>query len=204
MRKAVWGAGARLAIIATLLVSSISCGDVVRQGSGTSFLIITGIEAASGAEPLFFGGTLESDVVTVVDDRPTIFQDPGRVRFRVGLKDPGSITNPSPPTQNDFITITRYRVRYFRADGRNTPGVDVPYAFDGAFTATVGQGETLATFDLVRAQAKVEAPLSALAINPIVISTIAEVTFYGTDQTGHEVSATGQITISFANWGDPD
>ena len=39
--------------------------------------------------------------------------------------------------------------------------------------------------------------------NPIVISTIARVTFYGHDQTGREVSATGNIDVTFANFGDP-
>jgi hypothetical protein len=36
------------------------------------------------------------------------------------------------------------------------------------------------------------------------ISTIARITFYGQDQAGHEVSATGQISVNFADWGDPD
>ena len=35
------------------------------------------------------------------------------------------------------ITITQYHVEYVRSDGRNTPGVDVPYAFDSAVGATV-------------------------------------------------------------------
>jgi hypothetical protein len=29
------------------------------------------------------------------------------------------------------------------------------------------------------------------------------VTFYGHDQTGREVSVTGNIDVSFANYGDP-
>ena len=41
---------------------------------------------------------------------------------------------------------------------------------------------------LVRAQAKLEAPLKALrgGGGAIVISTIAEITFYGTDQNGND------------------
>ncbi len=78
----------------------------------------------------------------------------------------------------------------------------MPYAFDGAFTVTVS-GDTSAGFTLVRNQAKQEAPLKALQTNPIVVSTIAEVTFYGHDQTGREVSVTGNIGVSFANFGDP-
>jgi hypothetical protein len=98
-------------------------------------------------------------------------------------------------------------VTYRRSDGRSTPGVDVPYAFDGAVTFTVQPGESQTVpFNLVRVQAKAEAPLSALAGNggAMVISTIADVTFYGRDQVGREVSVTGTIGVNFADWADPD
>ena len=36
------------------------------------------------------------------------------------------------------------------------------------------------------------------------ISTLAEVTFFGQDQTGREVAVTGTIGVNFANWGDPE
>ncbi len=94
-------------------------------------------------------------------------------------------------------------MRFIRADGRNTPGVDVPYPFDGAFTTTVTSQETTAVFELVRHLAKEEAPLKALTVNNVIISTIAEITFYGHDQTGREVSVTGRISVDFGNFGDP-
>jgi hypothetical protein len=37
----------------------------------------------------------------------------------------------------------------------------------------------------------------------VIISTIAEVTFYGHDQTGRAVSAVGNIGVSFGDFGDP-
>jgi hypothetical protein len=202
MTKAVWGAGIRLAGVVGLILASVSCGSLTRQGTASSFLIVSSIEGASGVDPGTFGTTIASDVVTVKDGNSTIFSDPGRVKFGLGLKDPGPSTSPSSPTQNNFITVNRYHVRYIRTDGRDKEGVDVPYAFDDAFTVTVA-GDTTAGFTLVRNQAKQEAPLAALAINPIVLSTIAEVTFYGHDQTGREVSAVGRIGVSFANFGDP-
>lgn len=202
-RKAVWGSRALSLVFATAVAFSTSCGDVVRQGTGGSFLIVSSIEAAPGSEPTEFGNTLLSDVVTVVDDIATQFNDVGRATFRLGLKDPGSPGSPTTPGQNDAITINRYHVRFFRADGRNVPGVDVPYEFDGAFTLTVSGGDASSGFTLVRNIAKAEAPLAALRFNGIVLSTIAEVTFYGTDQTGHEVSVTARISIDFANFGDP-
>jgi hypothetical protein len=100
--------------------------------------------------------------------------------------------------------------------------VDVPYAFDGGMTGTVRIGTQLSlNFVLVRAQAKLEAPLVVLqglyAIDPtngnvvrigggggaVIISTIAEVTFYGHDQAGNQVSVTGTISVNFADWADP-
>jgi len=38
----------------------------------------------------------------------------------------------------------------------------------------------------------------------LIISTIAEVTFYGHDQVGNQVSVTGTISVNFADWADPD
>ena len=190
--------------VVVLALAAVSCGSTVRDGSGTSFLIINGLEAASGADPDTFGNTLRSDVLTVVDDVPTVFNDVGRVTFTLGLKDPGTASSPNSPTQNQYITINRYRVQFARSDGRSAEGVDVPYAFEGAFTATVTGGETTAGFNLVRHTAKGEAPLSALARNGVVISTIATVTFYGRDQTGRDATATGRIGIDFGNFGDPN
>jgi hypothetical protein len=207
-RKAVWGGevGRRIGSLAGLALTllAVSCGDVTRQGTGSSYLVINALEAASGAEPNRFTGTLNSDVLTIVDGSATIFNDLGRVRLSLAMKDAGGADLPTTPTTNNFITVNRYRVRFVRADGRNTPGVDVPYGFDGAFTATIGTGEVTAGFELVRHIAKEEAPLRALARNyAVIISTIAEITFYGSDQTGHEVSVTGQMLVSFGDFGDP-
>ena len=117
---------------------------------------------------------------------------------------PGGVNGPSSVNR---ITVHRYRVVFKRSDGRNTPGVDVPYAFDGAVTFTVGPFERVdVPFSLVRAQAKLEAPLMSLRGlgGGVLISTIAEVTFYGRDQAGNDTSVTGEISVNFADWGDPD
>ena len=179
---------------------SIACGTVTRQGTGSSFLIVESIEAASGARGEF-ASTLQSDVVTMVDASRSLLQDSGRVTFSLGLKDGGASSAVTAPSAANAITIDRYRVRYIRADGRNAPGVDVPYGFDGAFTLTVADRAS-AGFVVVRAQAKAEAPLAALAEGAVFISTIAEVTFSGHDQTGRAVSVTGRIDVHFGNWAD--
>ncbi len=197
-----WRAAGRLAAAVALAAPLAGCTAGQTTGVAPSFLIIDELGGASGADPSAFGGTLQSDVVT----NGGIFEDPGRVAFRLALKDPGAGEAPTTPSTMNFITVNRYRVRYLRSDGKNTPGVDVPHPFDGAITATVGDTITSATLVLVRVQAKVEAPLAALASlgGQVAISTIAEVTFFGRDQAGREVSVTGNIGVTFADWADPD
>jgi hypothetical protein len=197
-KKAVWGSSIRLFAVLSLVATTSSCGDLQRQGTGSSYLIVELLQAAPGAEPDKFGGNLLSDVFTVVDDVGGVYNDIGEVSLALGMKDP--LTAPS---ATNFITVNRYRVRYIRADGRNTPGVDVPYPFDGALTITVGEGNSTGSFEIVRHISKLEPPLMALLSNGIIISTIAEVTFYGRDQTGREVSVTSRISIDFGNFADP-
>jgi hypothetical protein len=103
------------------------------------------------------------------------------------------------------VTFTRYRVTYQRADGRNTPSVDVPAPFDSAVTFSAAPGTPgQVGFDLVRNVAKQEAPLIGLVSNQDLITTIATVTFYGQDHAGHDVAASGKIGITFGNFGDPE
>ncbi|HUF25110.1 MAG TPA: hypothetical protein VMN81_13345 [Vicinamibacterales bacterium] len=173
-----------------------ACTSTVRQGTGNSYLIIDSLRGFSGATGADTGTRLNSDVIT----KDGVIADGGLVAFRVGLKDPLA-----PTSTNNSVTVNRYTVRYIRADGRNTPGVDVPFPFDGALTMTVApDGTAEGTFLLVRLQAKLESPLFALRNQggAKVISTIAEVTFFGQDQTGRAVSATGRISIEFADFPD--
>jgi hypothetical protein len=198
---------AGLVAAATALSPLTGCTTAQRQGQSSSLLVIDALTAASGAKPGTFSSTLDSDVLTVVKQSPTIFDDPGSVSFRLVMKNQNPDSPGVGPTDLNAITITRYHVNFVRSDGRNTPGVDVPYPFDGAFTVTVSDGNAAtAGFTLVRIQAKQEAPLNLLAGGGAAraISTIAQVTFYGADQAGREVSATGNIDVTFADWGDPD
>ena len=197
-------AGARLVVALTCALTLGSCiNENITASRSSSILVIERIGAASGGTnddpiPTF----LESDVLT----NGSVFDDIGRVTTRVALKDPGTPESPTSPTSANFVTVTRYRVVYQRTDGRNTPGVDVPFPMDGAVTFTVVSGPQSAEFILVRASAKLEQPLRPLVGGggAIIINTLAEVTFYGKDQTGAEVIATGTITVNFADWADPD
>jgi hypothetical protein len=186
---------------------------VVRNSRAPAYLIINSLTGARGNSSLgTFSSTLISDVITNVitpapcaadNPCPTVFGDPGQVALSLALKDPGPVGSTINPSPANSITITRYHVSYHRADGRNTQGVDVPYAFDGAVTATVaGSQATTMGFQLVRIAAKQEAPLVQLKFNSVFLTVLADVTFYGKDQVGNEVSITGTIQIDFGNFGD--
>lgn len=103
------------------------------------------------------------------------------------------------------IVIERYRVTYVRADGRNTPGSDVPYPFDGTvnFLVPAEGPQTGQQIMVVRPQAKLEAPLRNLAGGggAIVISVIAQIDLYGRQVVGdRSVSARGFLNITFADF----
>lgn len=191
---------AALAVMGAAALAGAGCGSGQLAGKSPAYLMIDKLEATQGLTSQTFGGVLESDVLT----KGGVLEDAGRVTFSLGLKDPGAVASPSVPSSTNFITVNRYHVDFVRSDGRATPGVDVPYSFDGAFTATVS-GPVTVPFVLVRVQAKLEAPLMGLRnlSSAIVISTIARVTFYGQDQAGNPVSVTGQISVNFADWADP-
>ena len=199
--RALWAAAAALG--AALILPG--CTKQQTQGAASSYLIIDSFAAARGNTPDEESGTLDSDVLfkSNANDPGTVFPDVARFILRLGMKDPGSPTNPTEPTSANFITVTRYHVKFVRADGRNVQGVDVPFEFDGAATATVRAEGAELQIMLVRQQAKLESPLMALRGmgGQLVIGTIAEVTLYGKDQAGRDVSVKGSISVNFADFG---
>jgi len=197
--------------VAVLVAGTTSCGDVIRQGRSPVYLVIDSLQAAQGNHASELGNGLSSDVLTLVHSPapctdanpcPTVFNDVGQVILRISLKDIGTVAVATPTTNNE-VTITQFHVSYRRADGRNTPGVDVPYGFDGMMTGTVpANGKLTLGFTLVRNTAKQESPLVQLMSSPNIISAIADITFYGHDQVGNQVNQTGSIDIAFGNFGD--
>jgi hypothetical protein len=198
-----------LAALALLVGTTVACGDIVRQSQSPVSLVVTSLTGGQGRTggSTVFSGVLLSDVITsvtqpapcsVTSPCQTYFDDIGQITVSSAMKD---IT--VAPSANNVVTLSRYHVSYRRADGRNTPGVDVPYPFDGALTLTVvGGGSATGTFELVRHVAKLETPLVQLQSNATVITTLADVTFYGTDRVGNDLSVTGSIQINFGNFAD--
>ena len=203
----------KLAIAATTVaVVSAGCGDVARTGRAPVQVVVQSLQGASGADPNAFGSPLLSDVETLITSPEpctattpcaTFFNDLGQVTMNLILKDPGQPGNAAAPSDLNQVTFTRYRVTYRRSDGRNTAGVDVPHPIDSAVTFTVPpSGPATAAFEIVRNIAKREAPLLALRTNGTIINTIADVSFYGRDQAGNDVIATGSIAVNFGNFAD--
>jgi hypothetical protein len=198
-----------LAVVAT----SVGCGDVSRDGRSPMYLVINKLEAVRGGKSAGTPqGTLFADVITNVTSPepcstkspcPTVFADSGVVEFKVSPRDIGNTASPAAPTTNNQVTIYRYRVTYRRADGRNRPGVDLPYGFEGAITGTIPASGTLGmTFELVRHIAKEESPLVELQRSQTIISAIADIQFWGRDQVGNDITATGSMLVEFGDFGD--
>lgn len=204
----------KFVILAAIAACTPACGDVVRSGRSPVFLVIDSITGAKGGGS---GAGTQSNVLlsdvqylstspdpcTATAPCATVFNDTGTATFHLSLKDIGTSAVATSPSSNNQVTLTRYHVSYRRADGRNTPGVDVPYPFDGAATVTVPiSGPASIGFELVRHVAKGEAPLVQLINNSSVITTLADVTFYGQDLVGNEIQATGSIQVDFGNFAD--
>jgi hypothetical protein len=199
----------RYLALAVITSAGVSCGDAVTQSKSPMLLVVNTLEGAptGGHGANTFTGSLLSDVVVLTTSPDpcstsnpcaTVYNDLGRVTLASVPKNV-SIA----PTSNNQVTINRYHVDFIRADGHNTPGVDVPFPFDGSATGTIPETGTLTlTFELVRHTAKEESPLAQLANNPNILHTIARVTFYGQDLVGNAISVTGSMSVDFGNFGD--
>jgi hypothetical protein len=195
-------------VVAGAMVGSAGCGgEMLRTGRAPVYLTVTTMTASAGS-----GGSdaafLLSDVQVIVEEEvggvtrqvATVINDSATATIQVNLKNPTFEA-----TALNNVTLTRYHVNFRRTDGRNTPGIDVPYGFDGGLGVTIPAGSSVSVaFEIVRHQAKLEPPLKNLAGFGGLgfISTIAEITFYGHDQNGNEVSVTGRIDVQFGDFGD--
>lgn len=200
----------RGAVGAAVLITSVSCGgEMLRTGRAPVFMVVTNMQASQGNAATTLTAFLLSDVQVLIEETingvkvkvPTYYNDNAQATIRVEAKNQTATTSPL----ND-VTLTRYHVDFRRSDGRNTPGVDVPYGFDGGLGITIPAGGSgNVAFELIRHQAKLEPPLRNLVGFGGLgfISTIAEVTFYGHDQNGNELMATAMIDVQFGDFADP-
>jgi len=167
--------------------------DWAKNSNSPVILLMTAINS---------GNPLDSDVVI---SNGGVCPDLVPLRLENHFKNPGAAETLS-GFRHD-ITVERYEVRYYRSDGRNVQGVDVPYNITGNVAQEIIE-ESAATLNLevVRRQAKIEPPLINLVTGgALIITGFAEVTLHGRTTTGEIVNpVTARLQIDFANFGDND
>jgi hypothetical protein len=176
----------------------LSCNPLEKDTLSNSLLLvdsITGLDIEGN-----IGNFLQSDVAIIDEETgsSTIRADIATATLRVTTLDPNPILGTS---QYSDVMVTRYVVTYIRSDGRNTPGQDVPYPFEGSLSVLIQAGTTEEiSFVIVREVAKIEPPLVQLTRSGDVLQVSAKVDFYGHDLVNNTVKATGYLTIFFANY----
>lgn len=173
-----------------------ACNPIENDSTSASLLIVENIlgKDVEGKSANY----LQSDVIT----NGSVFADIATASLRADTLDPDPLLGTS--SFND-IEVTHYTVSYSRSDGKNTPGVDVPFPFQASLSALVKVGiSTAVSFVVVREVAKLEPPLIALADGRAegVLQVTAQIDFYGHDLANRNVKATGYLSIFFANYVD--
>ncbi|MGB7295679.1 MAG: hypothetical protein WBC70_08830 [Candidatus Aminicenantales bacterium] len=191
--KTVYG----LAVILSAFLALVSCNPVEDDSRSSSLLIVDNIQGkdAEGGNANF----LQSDVLM---GNGSVLADSITATLRAETLDPDPLLGSS---QYNDIVLTRYLVSFTRTDGRNTPGQDVPYPFEGSMSSVIKVGSTASvSLVLVREVAKLEPPLSKLADwgAEVVLTCTAKIEFYGHDMVNRTVKATGYLTVYFANYAD--
>ena len=165
-------------------MASASCGTV-REGSGTSFLIIDRLEFAPGNDRTQFVGDAALGRRNVADEVRTSTISRGR-RSRSGSRIPGRRRPETPRRRTSSSPSTAI------TSGSSVPTAGTPRASTCPMGSTApsprpsAAARRRALFVVVRHDAKREAPLAVLGTNRLILTIIAEITFYGRDQTGHE------------------
>ena len=183
-----------------LLAASIflpACNPLEDESRSNSILVVESVSGQdfSGAD----AGFLQSDVLKKDN---TITADIAKATFSARLMDPAPLLGTS---QYNDIMVTRYVVSFSRTDGKNRPGADVPFPFEGSLSTLIRVDSTTSVdFVIVREAAKLEAPLLNLRDSAYgdILNMTAKIEFYGHDLADKAVKATGYLTVYFANYAD--
>jgi hypothetical protein len=171
---------------------------------------IASITGVSGGPGIPDGAILLSDVIPV-------FNDDALLTVNVYRKNP----QVAETSALEHVRLESYQVRYFRSDGHNVEGVDVPYRITGPINSVrfhtptgVNEQEIDVPITVVRHQAKLEPPLvnlvdflvsdttdTLLLSGQGIITTVAEITVFARQvTTGEPLTATGRMQVTFANF----
>jgi hypothetical protein len=206
MRESVKVDGRTLSVLALVLSLAPGCitePDTVTDDASNAILQIVsmGGQAVDDQGPGETVVDLFSDVCFAPAGVCSVFNDNGVVTMRAIPKDRTQFAD-----EINSVTIERYRVTYVRADGRNVPGADVPYPFDGVanFLVEFDGTEVERAFVVVRHQGKTESPLREIQADlTAILSVIAQIDFYGHDSAGRAITVTGYLNITFADFFNP-
>jgi hypothetical protein len=182
-----------LSVAAAFLVLA-GCNSVSRSTESSSIIVIQSITGTTveGEEVAY----LQSDVV---DSDGLVRVNNATANIIVRLVNPDPITGPS---QFNDVILTNYRITYELAAGPGTPGTDVPLPFDGNFSTVLCpvDDSVAVPFVVVLEAAKFAAPLVGLIGTNTVLERRAKIEIFGHDLTDHPVTATGYLTIYFADY----
>jgi hypothetical protein len=192
---------ARLALAAMAALPALSCTPDWATDNNTPFIL-----EISSITP----SPMRSDVEVLNDGQATVFNDDVVVGVNVFRKNNSPTLGTSPV---EHVYLERYEVRFFRSDGHNTEGVDVPFHITGplgnlrfhtAGPGGAGEVEQTVAITVVRHQAKLEPPLMNLRFlgNEGIITAFAEITIHGRTVQGGVLEARGTVQISFADFAD--
>jgi len=187
----------RLALAAVAALPAISCTPDWATDNNTPYILeIAAIEPSPVKSDVLTGGGVVNDDVTV------------SVNLFRKNNNPTIATTPV-----EHVYLERYEVRYFRSDGHNTEGVDVPFTITGplgnlrfhtAGPGGSGEVEQTVAITIVRHQAKLEPPLKNLEVsgNEDIITAFAEITIHGRTVQGGVLEARGTVQVTFSDFAD--
>ena len=192
----------KILVVCPWLFLLAACNPLENDTKALSMLVIeslTGVDA-EGNE----GNFVQSDVQKIDKDtgQAYVTVDIGKANLTAKMLDPAPKMGVSPYAD---IELTRYVVTYTRSDGKNTPGIDVPYPIEGSISALVKVDvQTGVAVVVVKEVAKLEPPLINLVQNRSegVLNVTARIDFYGHDLLNNNVKASGTMSIFFGNYFD--
>jgi len=180
--------------VAAAFLALAGCNSISRTTQSSSLIVIQSLTGTTvaGDEVAY----LQSDVI---DADGLVRVSNATVNIIVRLVNPDPI---DPPSQFNDVVLTNYRVTYELPTGPGTPGTDVPLPFDGNFSTVLCEvdNETAVPFVVVLESAKLAAPLVGLIGTNTVLERKAKIEIFGHDLTDHPVTATGYLTIYFADY----
>jgi len=184
----------KVLVVAAAVVAMVGCNTLSKEAKSGSIIVIQSMT----------GTTIEGDEVAYLQS--DVIDADGLVRVNNATAHlTARLVNPNPidgPSQFNDVVLTDYNVTYELPAGGGTPGVDVPQPFAGNFSTVLLpiDDEVAVPFVVVLEAAKQAAPLVGLIGTSTVLERKAKIEIFGHDLNGHEVSATGFLTIYFADF----